>query len=1239
MPASDPNLLALSDGQRQVVESWFAQFDQAWADGLLAAWVCRLPPPNDARRRPALVELVKIDLERRWQIGQPRRLEEYLQAYPELGTPETTPVDLVQAEYEVCCQFGANLGLADFARRFPRQVEQLRPLPPPDRVAPASVETPRTRYSTVRPQSPNSLAPPPAAVAVPVATAAAELPEQFGRYRIDKKLGQGGMGAVYLAHDTKLDRPVALKVPRFMPDDGPEVLERFYREARAAATLDHPNICPVYDVGEVNGVHFLTMAYIKGKALAEYVRAVKAGKPLPPRQVAAVVRKLAVALQEAHRRGVIHRDLKPANVMVNHRKEPVIMDFGLARRVNTADIRLTQSGALLGTPAYMSPEQVEGDQDRIGPLADVYSLGVIFYELLTGRLPFAGPLAALLVQVVTQEPEPPSKHRPDLEPALETICLKAMAKKIQDRYASMADLATALSEYLKSGSQAGAAASVSTVDEQPRQAPTTHAPSGQLFAEMVAAYSIRPATIGQPKKTSPNRRVPPWLWVAAAGAAAACLLFGIVILIRNKDGSTTRIEVPETASIEIQNVDKSPLIPGLREGARTKGSSAAQPISAEGKRSEEKKAGPVLQAVASPLDALDPNDIPPPEKYDWQPKELVAVLGEHRWRPGGYVNRITYSPDGKFLATTGWNGSRSLFIWRAATGSIYAIPDDENSHHHGVGVAFSPDGRTLAVGNKDGELKIYDLATCKELMSRKEHSNVIQSIAFAPDGKTFATGSNDKTIKIWDAVTGRVRETMSGHTHPILSVAFSPDGNTIASGGMDKTVKLWDVKAAKERATFHQHTDEIRSVAFSPKGDLLASGSNDRTVRLWSISPGKEKEIAVLKKNNIGTSVAFSADDKTLVTGGDDQDNAIKVWDIGTMKEHAAFNGHIFWVNCLAFAPDGTKLASGGWDETIRVWDMQSRKEVTKLWSSITTPPRASVTPDGRKVALVGSSGAIELWSVPPIKKPIIMRGGHFYYVNSVAVAKDGEIVVSGSGHGVDKTARLWDIITGKESAVLTGHDDVINAVDISKDERTIATGSNDKTIKIWDRLSGVCLTTLRGHTGAVTSLAFSSDGQVIGSGGSDQTARIWEATPSGRSPMILRGHAGEVTSMVFHPDGQQILTGSTDKTVRLWDMTTGQRRGIYQHEAEVRSVTVTPDGEFLASSDSSGRVIIWETASGYKRKEWKLPWPVQKVAFTENGRHLVLVNRNVTAYILRIAAVGSIGKRKSRSEADKGGD
>ncbi len=274
-----------------------------------------------------------------------------------------------------------------------------------------------------------------------------ELRGKFGRYRILRSLGQGAMGTVYLAHDTQLERQIALKTPQFTDDSERELLERFYREARLAATLRHPRICPVYDVGDIDGKHYITMAYIEGRPLSEFVNP---ASPQSVEQILIAVGKLAQALQEAHDHGIVHRDLKPANIMVDRQGEPVIMDFGLAQQMRPSeDVRLTQTGMIIGSPAYMSPEQVEGETAKIGPASDQYGLGIILYELLTGRVPFEGSLASVMSQIVSIEPTPPSRLRPGLDRSIDAVCLKMLAKDPADRFPSLSAVADELARIVR----------------------------------------------------------------------------------------------------------------------------------------------------------------------------------------------------------------------------------------------------------------------------------------------------------------------------------------------------------------------------------------------------------------------------------------------------------------------------------------------------------------------------------------------------------------------------------------------------------------------------------------------------------------------------------------------------------------------------------------------------------------------------------------------------------------------
>jgi formylglycine-generating enzyme required for sulfatase activity len=270
------------------------------------------------------------------------------------------------------------------------------------------------------------------------------VPDQLGPYRIKKKLGDGGMGTVYLVENTKLQREEALKVPHFDSRDDPSVRERFVREARAAAKLDHPNLCPIYDADVIDGTWFMTMRLLPGRPLSAWT-----DRPHPWPEAVKIVTKLAQALEHAHSQGIIHRDLKPSNIMMCPGTGPTVMDFGLAKHTRHADQKLTQTGATLGTPAYMPPEQVKGELDRMGPACDVYSLGVILFQLLTGRLPFEGTPGEVMGKVLFVEPPSPSEFQSGLTPALDALCRRAMAKEPELRYPSMKAFAAALADVLQ----------------------------------------------------------------------------------------------------------------------------------------------------------------------------------------------------------------------------------------------------------------------------------------------------------------------------------------------------------------------------------------------------------------------------------------------------------------------------------------------------------------------------------------------------------------------------------------------------------------------------------------------------------------------------------------------------------------------------------------------------------------------------------------------------------------------
>lgn len=656
----------------------------------------------------------------------------------------------------------------------------------------------------------------------------------FGRYRIIKLLGKGGMATVYLAHDSELDRDVAIKVPHLRPEIGPGLVDRFRREARAAAALRHPNICPVYDVGEVGGVQYLSMAYIEGRPLADIVRP---NAPLPAGRAAAIVRKVALALDHAHGRGVIHRDLKPSNVMIDAHGEPVVTDFGLARLARDG-VRLTHEGAVLGTPAYMAPEQVT-DSSAAGAAADVYSLGAMLYELLTGRPPFDGPVLAVLGQILNTEPPPPSRLRPDLDPALEAVCRKAMAKDAAARYRTMAEFAAALAE------------------------PHVH------------------STIGRGPSAAPvrNRRR---VWAAAAVAGLAAAAAGLWMYVAPR-GQRPSGWLPEIAKADVpvgevrQFTGHQSLVMGVAfapDGKRFVSGSLDRKIilwdveTGKPVRSWTGNAEGV-ECVAFSADGNFILSGGGKEKKsggkDFDLRLWEADTGQEVRRFKGHtdgVRSVTISRDGRFALSGGedhtvryWNvdsgeqvyclQAHPFVPYRAAAGGLIGARD----YYAVRGVAFSPDGRrAVSVGLGDAGVVLWNLETGQWIRSLTGHSNSVLSAAFCLDGKHVVSGSYDTDLIRWDLSTGKGHR-LSGHQSNVWCVAVSSDGRRALSGASshlflgngasrkaeEETVRLWDLSVGKHIRGFAGHPEWIRSVAISPDGRFALSAGDNPVIRLWRL--------------------------------------------------------------------------------------------------------------------------------------------------------------------------------------------------------------------------------------------------------------------------------------------------------------------------------------------------------------------------------------------------------------------
>jgi WD40 repeat protein len=1060
-------------------------------------------------------------------------------------------------------------------------------------------------------------------------------------YEILGELGRGGMGVVYRARQAGLGRLVALKMVLAGGHAGPADLARFRVEAEAVARLQHPHIVQIHEVGEQGGLPFFSLEFCPGGSLAEQLD----GTPWPPDRAAELVRKLAGAVEHAHRHGVVHRDLKPANILLDAEGEPKITDFGLAKRLDLEGGQ-TRTGAILGTPSYMAPEQAGGKTREVGPAADIYALGAILYELLTGRPPFRGPTPLdTVLQVVAEEPVPVRQLQPKVPRDLETICHKCLQKEPGKRYASAADLAEDLGRFLE--------------------------------GRPVAA---RP--VGRAERT--------WRWCrrnkAVAGllvAVAAALLVGTAVALALAFLAGQRAEQADAAR---QQADAE------KKNAETERDHA---------KFQQLRAESALHAIQvnSALLAWEQHDLAEAERVlgeadspfrqSWEQRYLVALC--HRTaRPllghTSRVNSVAVSADGTRIVSGAGSPQGELGevkVWDVKTGKeILAL-----AVHNGPvqSVAISADGRRVVAGgsapNNPSGQAVWDPGGGKVLRQRA-----------TPSGSVVAP------LLVWDAKTGRLLRSLKGHGAPVLSVAISADGKQAVSGSQDGTAKVWNAETGRELHTL-KHNTEVVSVAVSADGQRIVTGST-QGVKVWDGRTGTAIRTLTPPGGAIISSVAVSADGKHIVSGG----LQLQVWDADTGQHKRTLHGHIGTTLCVAISADGKKVVSVGAggirgsevSEAIKVWDAATGQDVLTLRAPHGVATRAAISADGQRLVSGGWDRIVRVWQpeVGPTvlileskakamallghgasvrfsadgKRIIAARTGYRLLGGNnpgevqvwdartgdrqltltapndldtcVAVSPDGKSAVLGGGvRGRRGEMRLWDAQTGKEVRSYLGHRGKLTGVAFSADGQRLASGSGEMwgrawgEVKLWDAATGREQLTFDRHAGPVSVLAFSPDGKRVVSASVDppRSVKVWNPargqfevnlrlTAAGSSTVIvldaetgqesfrLIGHTGAVSALAFRPDGTRLVSGSADKTALVWDAATGQVQLVLKgHTGPVTCVAFSTDGTRIATGSNDSTVKLWDAETGTLKLTLKgPPGAVNAVAFGPDGTRLI---------------------------------
>lgn len=1005
-------------------------------------------------------------------------------------------------------------------------------------------------------------------------------------YAFGPEIARGGMGRILTARDRRLGRPVAIKE---LSVRNALTAARFEREARITGRLQHPAIVPVYEAGRwPNGEPFYAMKLVAGESLDKVV-----DKTTNLRERLAILPKLvavAEALAYAHSHHIVHRDLKPANVLIGEFGEIVVIDWGLAKDLSSAQDKeieasdsallksmprieqsdLTMAGAALGTPAYMPPEQALGEP--VDQRADVYALGAMLYHLLAGKIAYhtAKSPREVITRVIKGPPEPLGETAPEVPPDLVAIVQKAMARAPEERYPSAKELAEDLKRFT----------------------------TGQLVS--VHDYSL-------------GMLVRRWLDRHRSTVRTAALMMILLVL---------------TATVGVWRIAQ----------ARNEAEAQRQVAEEAQARAEARSNALVLVNARTSLEA-DPTmavawlrDLPVNPGYESTVRLLALEarargVAQHVLRGHtGKIYGLAFSPDGTRLATSSTDGM--LIMWDPVTGQrITSEPSAEKRY----AVAISADNRWLAVAGERGSVTLWNPAS-GERRALRGHAATVQYLTFSPDGTRLATTGQDLAVWIWNIETGegkRIAQTQEdfvrvafSHDSRLLALsedikpqiidlqtgaavplpagvdayqlALSMDGQWIAGGGENGNVYLWKRGSTDVRVL--AGVGPVIVMAFSPDGQRLAVGDK-KDVRLWDVSSGRGRILS--GHDNVVTSLLFSPDGQLLASGG--RDSQVRLWRLDSGASQV-LRGHDGWVSGLLFSPDGSLLVTASQDGTARIWPVQD--SARSFVASEGHIQHLMFSPDGRFLVSGGSEGDIALWERNNGQRRYL--SGHSGAVLQIVMSSDGERIATTSD---DRAVRLWSLSTG-QSELVGQHGTDQGTLAMSPDGNTLAWMFERGIIRVWERATGET------RDAPVTSMdeakvpRFSPDGTLLAySRGADLV--VWNRRSG--AVQVLAGHSGPVLALAFAPDGASIASGGGDREVRLWSLASGDSRVLARHTDEVRGLRFSPDGALLVSAGYRGDIWLTHLASSETRELVGHYRGIEQVAFSPDSRMLASASGDAT--------------------------